>query len=288
MFHRVLTIGLFVAALAFTPAPAAGQAPGPSTPATTTGTYSYFWADASNNEITSATTVVGGAPIVAKLYIRESGGGNIFQSRISPANDTRDGGAGPFGGNDIGGIGGGDARVILTGATTGIVRLAPESGSGRATSSVILNPEFTSTFGGFAKNQIAPFNAQTNGTATTGRFQFSVTNPGDALSLVKASTVPNAILLSTFTLQPLAVGTTTLNGQQSTVPGGYVYYNPADTTTTNGYLALDSLIGSAQANLAITVNPVPEPATVLAAGSLVVGAVGVVRRRRAARAGLAA
>ena len=267
---------VFTTALAFALASSASAQVGVQAPATSS--YSFFWTLATSTDnapITSASAAQG-SQLVVRFWLKEAAGGNALSANTAVGN----------------GIGGYDARITFDNT-----KLQVPLGSGSATAvntNVTPNPYGGTTsppgfFNAGFRNRDTDA-ANTNGTFTASRnsapqdssqwatvgsaFAPPVSNTGSTSNFV-GTDGSNNVLLTQVTLNVIGDGPSTLTGGQNTAANNYVYYIDAS----NNPFFLDSLIGGTTSSF--TVNPVPEPATVLGVSALALGAVGWVRRRRA-------
>jgi len=232
--------------------PAAGTALGQ---AAVVGTYTYSWTDTSGNPITTANVPLGGT-ITVQIRITESGGGNLFSA---------------------GGITSYDDRTTWTNPNVSLAK----SGTGTTANTFIRPNPYPAGTGFNGPGSNSPSNNTTD-TFNTNRLMnlspatLSTTDPS---TFVKSSTAPNSgntILLSEFRIQGDALGTTVITAQQNPLVTNNTYYD----IPSNTFGTFDAAIGSASADLTLTVTPVPEPITagVVAFVGLAVSA--AVRRRR--------
>jgi hypothetical protein len=219
--------------------PAAGSALGQ---AAVVGTYTYSWTDTAGNPITAANVTLG-QTVTVQLRITEGGGGNLFSA---------------------GGITSYDNRTTWTNSNVSLAK----SGTGTTANTFIrANPYPSGTGfngpGGTVSNN-ATDTANTNRLLNLSKAVLSTTDPS---TFVTSSTPPNAgstILLSEFRIQGDALGTTVMTVQQNPLTTNNSYYDIPSNTFGN----YDAAIGSAFADLTLTVVPVPEPATVLGFAAL--------------------
>lgn len=217
------------------------------------GTYTYSWTDPAGNPIAAATIPLG-QTITVQVRITEGGGGNLFSA---------------------GGVTSYDDRTTWTNSNVSIAK----SGTTGTNTFIRANPYPTGT--GFNGPGGTMTNAQTDTINTNHLMNLSkaVLSTTDPSTFVKSSTPPNTgntILLSEFLIRGDAEGTTVMTAQQNPSVTNNAYYDIASDTFGN----YDSAIGSASADLTLTVSPIPEPAAVFGLGAACLAVTAAVRRRR--------
>ena len=224
----------------------------------TVGTYNFFWADAANAPITSA-TVTAGDTLSVRLFVRETGG-NTFTG-------TRTATTGAFANQVVGGLAGFDSVFSVAAGGTSVVRLAPPANpqTGQRYAGVTASAQFGGTAGGFFQQNVAAFND--TGTAVSFAQPVAmVTQPSTYVRDTVAPNTPGSIFLYQIDFQTAFAGstggTTVLTGMQGQ-GSNFGYRDEA-----SNLLVLDSTIGTASAGLTITVVPVPEPAALVGVAAL--------------------
>lgn len=265
IFSLLLLLSFTLAGVAFTSQSVQAQA-------VTVGTYSFYFTDTNNNQISSA-TIVSGQTLSVRLFIRETGG-NVFSG-------TRTASSGAFAGQVVGGISGFDSIFsVAGGGGTSVVRLEPPANPtpGLRYFGVTASPQFGGSAGGYFEENVQPFNE----TGTAPSFAQPVANTAQPSTYVRDTVSPNTpgnIFLYEIDFQTgfagSTAGTTTLTAGQGN-GSNFLYRDAASTLT-----ALDPVIGTATGALSITVVPVPEPTTVFGLSTLGLLAAGYVRRQLA-------